>query len=168
MFKLIRILSFVSVGLVATSLCLLVFSYPLQQPIVRLFDYPHFLIEFLPILPLKEIASVCLRLACVALLPVCAFWKKGGIWLEIVLFACLLMLPAVDDVCSYAYTLLLRRTQGDFYYTAYTATASISAFCLHPSSWGTALAYAVCGMSLATKRLAKKAKKAEKEAAATL
>ncbi len=156
--KFIRIMAIVAVALAGLSMCLLLITIPFQSSIAAgLFNYPEVAAASLPQFPLLPFIFCCLRLGCMALLILCCGNKKGGFWLELVVFACLVIaLPAISRLATPLYTQMLVSTKGEYYLMANNVVSNIANYCLIPSSWGQAIAYAACGMSIVFKQMSKK------------
>ena len=154
--KFIRTMAIIATALIALSLFLLLFTIPFQRLIAKEFYGMEEALSALPQFPVIPFIFCLLRLACVALLIICCGNKRGGIWLELIVFFSLLMvLPFLNSIISTAYTTLLAR-MGVLRLTANNYVSMIANYCLQPASWGGALAYAVCGMSIIYKHMCKK------------
>jgi len=155
MHKMIRIMAILAVALTALSLLLLLISIPLQPWLAReLYNYSDDMLAMLPIFPVLPFVLTLLRGACMVPLAICSGNKKVGIWLEIAVFAVLLVvLPTLSQLLETIYVALIGNTRGNLYMAANSMVSVIANRMLTPASWGQALAYAVCGMSLVYKRL---------------
>lgn len=152
--KTIRIMAIIAVALAGLSIILILASIPFQSMLAReVYGYPEDWVETLPQFPLISFLICFLRTACIALLIICCGNKKGGIWLELLILGCLvIILPSISQIVSPLYTVLLSR-MGDQYLAANSVVTNIANFCLIPSNWGLALAYVTCGMSIAFKKI---------------
>ena len=152
--KTIRIMAIIAVVLAGLSIILILASIPFQSMLAReVYGYPEDLVEILPRFPLLSFLICFLRTACIALLIICCGNKKGGIWLELLILGCLvIILPSISQIVSPLYTVLLSRV-GSQYLAANSVVTNIANFCLIPSNWGQALAYVTCGMSIAFKKI---------------
>lgn len=154
--KFIRTMAIVATALVGLSLLLLLITFPFQSWIFRYSYRVSLHLDALPLFPLVPFVFCLLRLACVALLIICCGNKKGGFWLElIVFFSLLLILPPLQSVAQTFYITMLGR-MGEHYIAANNVVTNIANYCMQPASWGGALAYAVCGMSIIYKHMCKK------------
>lgn len=154
--KTIRILAIISAVLVGFSLALLIVSLPFQRLLAQVLGYPEISLAMLPTFPFVPFLSCFLRAGCIAALIICCGNKKGGIWLEILMLAILvIVLPFLTTAASTAYTTFIGR-YGNAKLVAISAVSRISDFCCHPANWGQALAYITCGMSIAFKTMRKK------------
>ena len=154
--KFIRIMAIVAVCLVGLSLFLLLLTIPFQRMIAMgIYDYPYDVVGILPRFPLLPFVFGCLRLGCMVLLIICCGNKKGGIWLELIVFACLmLVIPGISRIVTPIYTQMATR-MGSTYIVANNIVSSIANTCMIPGGWGQAIAYAVCGMSIVFKKMSK-------------
>ena len=156
--KVIRILAIVAAVLVCLSLLLLLVTTPFQRLLARtLYGYDDATIGFLPQLPVIPVLFCLFRAGCVALLAIWCGNKRGGIWLEIVLLACLaVILPGINGLVNAVYTPLLYRMQGVNAMAASNVVNSIATLCLIPGGFGQIIAYVVCGMSIVFKKMNKR------------
>lgn len=155
--KVIRILAIVATALVVLSLLLMLITIPFQGLIAQyLLGYPEDVLSFLPQFPLMPFLTTLMRLLPVALLILCCGSKKGGYWLEILVFVALvIVLPPLTSFLTTGYSFVLNNT---IHHSAYEVVSSsvvniISNFCQVPASGGYALAYCACGMSIVYKAL---------------
>ena len=156
--KFMRIMAIVAVALAALSLTLLLLTIPLQQWIGEALNYPEESLAALPMLPVLPFVFTLLRTACMALLLVCCGRKKGGVWLEIAVFACLtVVIPSISQFVTPMYSQLLVNMRGSAFVAANSVVNQIANMCQTPLSYGQAIAYAVCGMSFVFKRMSGKA-----------
>ena len=154
--KTIRIFAIISAVLVGFSLVLLIFSLPFQRLLAQALGYPEFSLAVLPMFPFVPFLSCLLRAGCIAVLIICCGNKKGGIWLEILMLAILvIVLPFINTAASTAYTAFIAR-YGNAKIAANGVVSRISDFCCQPANWGQALAYITCGMSITFKTMRKK------------
>ena len=158
--KFIRIMAIVAAVLVGLYLLLLVGTIPFQRMIASgVYGYPDDVVGALPQFPLLPFLFCLLRLGCMILLVVCCGNKKGGIWLEVIVFALLaVVLPALSNLLSPVYNLWIGR-MGHTHAAAQSIVNTIANFCAIPGSLGQAIGYAVCGMSIVFKRMSKKLEK---------
>ena len=155
--KFIRIAAAVAVALMGVSLLLLLVTVAMQPTIGRWLNYPADVLGVLPRFPLIPALFCCLRLGCVALLLSCCGNKKGGIWLEVIVFICLAMiLPAFNSVATYSHQILVGNRMGAAYIAANALVSNIASCCMISAGIGQALAYATCGMSVIFKKMNKK------------
>ena len=155
--KTIRILAIISAVFVGFSLVLLLVSLPFQRVLAQALDYSEVSIEVLPMFPLVPFLICLLKMVCVVLLIICCGNKKGGIWLEILIFAVLVIgLPFINTAASTVYNIFVGRFGGSAKLVANSIVSQISAFCCYPSNWGQALSYLTCGMSITFKVMSKK------------
>lgn len=156
--KFIRISAIVATALVAMSLLLILVSIPLQSVIARnVFNYPAEFMALLPQIPVVQLLTCFVRLACIALLIICCGNKKGGIWPEVAVFVLLVaVVPTLGSVGWVLYSQLFVNLRGYAYSGANTAVNNITSFCAMPAGLGQAIAYVACGMSIAFKRLSRK------------
>ena len=155
--KFIRTMSIIAVVLVGLSLFLLLFTIPFQRMIAKgIYGMDLATVGSLPRFPLLPFVFGCLRLGCMVLLIICCGNKKGGIWLEIIVFICLaLVIPVISQMVSPVYNNLIGKTMGAYHMAANSIVNSIAGVCLSPAGWGQAIAYAVCGMSIVFKKMSK-------------
>ena len=109
--KTIRIMAIIAVALAGFSLILILASIPFQSMLAReVYGCSEDLVETLPRFPLLSFSICFLRTACIALLIICCGNKKGGIWLELLILGCLvIILPSISQIISPLYTVLLSR-----------------------------------------------------------
>ncbi|MBQ7045535.1 MAG: hypothetical protein IJN65_03475 [Clostridia bacterium] len=152
--KTIRIMTIIAVVLAGFSLILILTSIPFQSMLAReVYGYPEDVVEALPQFPLLSFLICFLRTACIALLIFCCGNKKGGIWPELLILGCLvIILPSISQIVLPLYTELLRR-MGSQHLIANSVVTNIANFCAIPSNLGQALAYVTCGMSIAFKKI---------------
>ena len=164
--KFIRIMAIVATALIGGSFLLILLSIPFQRMIAMTFlNYPEQFVSCLPQIPVPQLLLCFLRLVCVALLIVCCGNKKGGVWLEIIILVCLVaLLPGIHTIITPLYSKLVTYAQGINASAAYSASNTITTFCLIPSGWGQTIAYIACGMSIAFKHMSKKMDRAVLEA----
>ena len=150
----IRVLAIVSAALMGLSLMLLLGLFPFQGGFAQLFlNCPEEIVNVLPIFPLVPFLNCLLSTVCVALLILCCGNKRGGIWLELVVLGCLIIvLPVINYVASMVYVRAVANPGGVFRISAENTVSQISNICLIPSGLGRALAYVTCGMSIAYKK----------------
>lgn len=155
--KTIQILAIIAVVLVAVSMILLLVTMPFQSVIaLKLYGYPQNFVEALPQFPLLPFLNCFLRAACISLLIISCGSKKCGILLELlVLGGLVIILPAISYIASQLYTVFLGSISSQ-QAAANSAVTSIAIFCSFPSNLGQALAYVVCGMSIAFKKMSGK------------
>ena len=152
--KVIRILAIVATALVVLSLLLMLITIPFQGLIAQyLLGYPEDVLSFLPQFPLAPFLTTLMRLLPVALLILCCGSKKGGYWLEILVFVALvIVLPPLTSFLSTGFSVLRDYISLSAYMVVSNSVANtISNFCLGPASVGYALAYCTCGMSIVYK-----------------
>ena len=156
--KLIRIMAIVAAVLVGFSLLLLLVTIPFQRTVgSNLLGYPDAMTEGLPQFPLMAFLFTFLQLGCMILLIVCCGNKKGGIWLEVIVFISLaVLLPLLSQVLEPMYNVYVGRMRGETYLAAKSVVNSICVYCRMPGSLGIAIGYGVCGMSIVFKRMSKK------------
>jgi len=152
--KTIRIMAIISVVLAGFSLILILASIPFQSMLAReVYGCSEDLVETLPRFPLLSFSICLLRTACIALLIICCGNKKSGIWPELLILGCLvIIIPLISQIVSPLYNVLLGH-MGSQYLAANSAVTNIANFCSIPSNWGQALAYVTCGMSIAFKKI---------------
>ena len=155
--KVIRILAIVATALVVLSLLLMLITIPFQGLIAEyLFGYPEDMLSFLPQFPLMPFLITLMRLLPVALLILCCGSKKGGYWLEILVFVALvIVLPPLTSFLSTGYSVLRDYIISAYMVAGNSVANTISNFCLGPASVGYALAYCACGMSIVYKALSR-------------
>ena len=89
------------------------------------------------------------------MLMLCCGNKKGGAWLEWIVFILLLfVLPVVTNVGQEIFTAAANRMGSDYLLRFY-ATEKIAQQCMYPAAWAQALAYMTCGMSIVYKKMSK-------------
>lgn len=154
--KFIRIMAIIAAALVASSLVFMLVSIPFQRVIGgRILGSPEEILGYLPKFPVLPFVNCLLTLGVIALLIICCGNKKGGFWLELIVFACLaLVLPGISRLSSLISTAWMGR-MGTAYLAANSAVSRIAEFCMIPAGWGSALAYAACGMSVVFKKMTK-------------
>ncbi len=152
--KTIRIMAIIAVVLAGFSLILILASIPFQSMLAsKVYGYPENLVETLPRFPLLSFLICLLRTACIVLLIICCGNKKGGIWPELLILGCLvIIIPSISQIVSPLYNVLLGH-MGSQYLVANSVVTHIANFCSIPSNWGQALAYVTCGMSIAFKKI---------------
>lgn len=160
--KFIRILAIAAAVLVALSFLLILVSFPLQRVIAGTWlQYPDSILGIMPIFPLDSFVNCFLLLGCMILLVVCCGNKKGGIWLEIlVLAAMVLVLPSLSTLLSYVQNIIIAMARGEAFIAANSVASRICAYCMYPGNLGRSIALVVIGMSIAFKHMNKKMAKA--------
>ena len=151
-------MAIVAAVLVGFSLLLLLVTIPFQRTVgSNLLGYPDAMTEGLPQFPLMAFLFTFLQLGCMILLIVCCGNKKGGIWLEVIVFISLaVLLPLLSQVLEPMYNVYVGRMRGETYLAAKSVVNSICVYCRMPGSLGIAIGYGVCGMSIVFKRMSKK------------
>lgn len=163
--KFIRILVIIATVLVGISFSLLFISILFQLPIAKYYNYPNEAIGLLPQIPVAQILICFLRLVCVALLIVCCGNKKGGVWMEIILFVLMLtLLPLIDVSAPTIYNKMIVYLRGTYFIMANNISNSIASYCLIPANIGLIISYFACGMSIMFKHMNKKMDQAVLEA----
>lgn len=159
--KFIRIMAIVSTALVALSLLLILVSVLFQPLLFRvLYGYEDVTFVF----PWVAFLNWVLRFVCIALLIICCGEKKGGIWLELlVFFTMLLIIPMLTTVGSLLFNDWLLDVKGVEYYSLYNHATNIAGECALPAGWGNSLAYVTCGMSIVYKMMSKASDKAAEQ-----
>lgn len=157
--KFIRIMAVVAVVLMGVSLLLLLVTVPMQPVLARWLRYPEDILGILPRFPLIPVLFCLLRLGCAALLLIFCGNKKGGIWLEVIAFACMaVILPALNHAATSVYSLSLSQ-MGAVYTAVNSLTSNVAFYCMIPAGLGQSIAYATCGMSIAFKKMSKRTEK---------
>ena len=155
--KFIRITAIIAAILVALSLLLLLVTIPFQQSLGRLWSTSEDVLAHLPIFPLAQFVPCFMLLGCAILAVVFGGNKKGGIWLEILVFAAVaLALPIMRDLLSYVQNVAIGQYRGSVYLAANATVAQIASYCMWPANLGNCLVLVVCGMSVVFKRMSKK------------
>ena len=156
--KFIRIVAIIAAVLVGLSFLLLLVSTPFQRMIAgKVFTYSDELVGRMPIFPLPSFVNCFMLLGCTIILVVCAGNKKGGIWLELVVFFCIaLVLPFLNNILASGYYVWMGQIRGDMHVAAISIVNTISSWCMWPGNLGNSLALVVCGMSIVFKRMSKK------------
>ena len=154
--KFIRISAIVAAALVAISIFLLLVSIPCQRLWGSVNHYPDTFLSALPIIPVIPFVTCFLQLGCMIPMMI-ASCRKGGIWLEILLFAAMaLVIPGISSVMSTSYTAILGQTMGNDYLAANSVIAPLIGLCTSSANLGQCVAYAVCGMRIVSKLVHKK------------
>lgn len=154
--KFIRVTAIVGAALVALSLCLLLISIPLQPVLGRVYMHQGEFLSFLPIFPVAAFVNLFLLLGCTVPMIFCAGKKKGGIWLEILLFVALvLVLPLISSVLSTGLSVVAGNYRGSSYMAAYSIVNTISGWFTWTAGIGRAITLVACGMSITYKKLSK-------------
>ena len=155
--KTIRILAVIAAVLVFASLFLLVATMPLQKLLAtQIYRYPEDMIGELPQFPVVPFINYLLQTGCVVLLIIGCSSKNSGIWPELLVVILLaILLPIINTVATTVYSTILSQL-GSNNVVAYSVANQIASLCGYPALWGTALAYVVCGMSVASKHISKK------------
>ena len=156
--KFIRVMAITATVLVVLSLLLLLVSIPFQSQIAaKIYKFPEELTDMLPMFPLSQFVHTFLLLGCSALMIVCCGNQKGGIWLEILLLATLiLVVPFINKVLSDVQNVFIGQVGGGSVVAANSVVNQISSYCAWPSALGNSLALVAGGMSMAYKRMDKK------------
>ena len=155
--KVIRIVAIIAVILVALSLLLLLATIPFQQSLGRLWSTSDDVLALLPIFPLAQFVPCFMLLGCAILAVVFGGNKKGGIWLEILVFAAVaLVLPFMKDLLISVQTMAFGLYRGSTYLAANATVNQIASYCMWPANLGNCLVLVVCGMSIVFKRMSKK------------
>lgn len=154
--KAIRVTAIAATALAGLSLILLLVSIPFQSVIAPLFIKSSEVIDRMPVFPLVPFIICLLQTICIALLIICCGNKKGGIWLELLIFVFLIIaLPLFNELISYIQTVFIGKYGSDLMF-AHSIVSQISSYCLIPSNLGQAIALLACGMSIAFKKVSKK------------
>lgn len=155
--KTTRILSIISVVLVFASLVLLIASMPLQKMLATaIYHYPNEMVAALPMFPVVPFITCLLQLGCIVLLFIGCGSKGNAFWAEILVIVLLaVVLPVINGVAQTLYVGIIGRFGSDKA-LAVTAANQIATLCSNPANWGIVLGYITCGMSIASKVIAKK------------
>lgn len=154
--KSIRVTAIIATVLVGLSLILLIVSIPFQGMIAPIFNSSAEVIAMMPRFPLASFLTCLLQTVLTALLIICCGNKKGGIWLELLVLCCLvIVLPAISSLAADMQTVFIARF-GAATVAAHSVASEISSYCLIPSDLGQALACISCGMSIVFKKMSKK------------
>lgn len=159
--KFIRVTAIIALALLCLSLLLLICTLPFQQTLARLFNSSDEVLGLLPIFSWSQFVNCFLLTGCAILAVVFGGNRKGGIWLEIVVFmAAALALPLLTTALSNMQTILFGNIRGSAYVAALSSSALIAEWCMWPGNLGRCLMLSVCGMSIVYKRMSKKPAKA--------
>lgn len=155
--KTTRILSIISAVLVFASLVLLIASMPLQKMLATaIYHYPNEMVAALPMFPVVPFITCLLQLGCIVLLFIGCGSKGNAFWAEILVIVLLaVVLPVINEVAQTVYIGIVGRL-GSAKLTAMNAATQIATLCSNPANWGIVLGYITCGMSIASKVIAKK------------
>ena len=155
--KTTRILSIISAVLVFASLVLLIASMPLQKMLATaIYHYPDEMVAALPMFPVVPFITCLLQLGCIVLLFIGCGSKGNAFWAEILVIVLLaVVLPVINGVAQTLYVGIVGRFGSDKA-LAVTAANQIATLCSNPANWGIVLGYITCGMSIASKVIAKK------------
>ena len=155
--KTTRILSIISAVLVFASLVLLIASMPLQKMLATaIYHYPNEMVTELPMFPVVTFITCLLQLGCIVLLFIGCGSKGNAFWAEILVIVLLaVVLPVINGVAQTLYIGIIGRFGSDKA-LAVTAANQIATLCSNPANWGIVLGYITCGMSIASKGIAKK------------
>ena len=156
--KFIRVTAIIAAVLVALSFLLLLVCIPFRQTIAaKLYTSSPDVIAALPIVSWPSFIYCFMLLGCAILAVVFGGNKKGGIWLEILVFAAVaLVLPFMKDLLAFAQNAAIGRYRGSVYLAANATVAQIARYCMWPANLGNCLVLVVCGMSVVFKRMSKK------------
>lgn len=154
--KVMRILAIVATVLMVVSLLLLLISIPLQSLYAKeVLNYPADMRSALPVIPLPTLLSCLLRAVLVALVIFVCGSKKGGILFDLAVLAGLVIVePILNGIVTAVYTAVLGG-MGYEYVLGNSVATQLSTYCLMPAGWGVVIAYVICGMSIACKKLSK-------------
>ena len=155
--KTTRILSIISAVLVFASLVLLIASMPLQKMLATaIYHYPDEMVAARPMFPVVPFITCLLQLGCIVLLFIGCGSKGNAFWAEILVIVLLaVVLPVINGVAQTLYVGIIGRFGSDKA-LAVTAANQIATLCSNPANWGIVLGYITCGMSIASKVIAKK------------
>lgn len=156
--KFIRVTAIIAVVLVALSFLLLLISIPFQQTIAaKVFGSPHDAVSIMPVVPWVTVTNCIWLLGCAILAVVFGGNKKGGIWLEILVFAAVaLVLPMMTALLGNVQNVVMAQARGTSYIAANAVANQIASYCMAPGNLGQSLILTVCGMSIVYKRMSKK------------
>ena len=154
--KFIRIMAIIATALAGLSLLLILISIPFQRTFAQALSTSDGILDVLPQFPVIPFIFTFLRFGCIALLLICCGKKNGGIWLEIAVFAALvLVLPLANFISSWAYTTTIARLAGSVYIAATSSISTLTSWCSVPLTLAVAIAHAACGMSIVYKKMSK-------------
>lgn len=154
--KLIRILAILAVVLVLASLCLMVVCIPFRHFLGSIFYPGAEILDAMPLIYWPAFVNGLALLVCMVPLVICCGNQKGGIWLELVVLAILmLVLPLLSEGIGTLSAWVIN-ARGSAYAAANSVSAKIAGYCMAPARLGTALAYVAAGMSMAFKHMRKK------------
>lgn len=152
--KLTKILTFISLGIIAASVMAVLLSYVYRVPLMELLFHRG---QELPMtIPAAGAVSLVGQLGAMIWLCICVGDRRFGIWSELMAAGWLsVVLPAIVRVLSYVQTALLGRAMGTDYMLALTYTNNIWSYATAFNGIAVALALLVCGLSIADKHVAK-------------
>lgn len=152
--KSIKVLSYISMGILVASVGAVLLALVFRETLLQ---YIYWYEDLAVVLPLGGVVSLVLRLGAVGLLCFCAGERRFGIWVEILIASVLAAaVPFLRWLLSLLQTTVLGRVMGNDYMLALGGIDLLWNYATCLTGVAVALALLVCGMSLADKLLGKK------------
>lgn len=149
--KLLKILSFISLGIIGVSAMAVLLCYVFRVPLLELFF--HHGRDLPVVIPVANAVSLLGQLGAMIWLCICVGERRFGIWAELLAAAWLgAVLPGICRVLAYVQNLLVGRTMGHDYLIAQSCMNSLWSYATIFNGIAGALALVVCGLSMAEKR----------------
>lgn len=151
--KLLKILSFISLGVIGMSCMAVMLCYVFRVPLMQLVF--HRGAELPVVIPVANAVLLVGQLGAMIWLCVCVGDRRFGIWSELLAAGWLgVVLPGICRLLSYVQSLLLTRSMGSDYMIGMSYMSSLWSYATIFNSVAVALALVVCGFSMAQKRIA--------------
>jgi len=151
--KLIKVLSFISLGLMILSCFLVILCTVFRRPLTELF-LSYGADDLKLVIPAGTAVSMVLQLGCALWLSIFASDHRFGIWAEILPAAGLaLVAPLLNRVLSAVQSRVIVRMFGYLFMNSLSMISALWSYATIFTGFAVSLALVVCGMSIAYKRL---------------
>ena len=149
--KLLKILTFISLGILGTSVMAVLLCYVYRVPLMQLFF--HTGMELPAVVPAAGAVTLVGQLGAMIWLCFCVGERRFGLWAELLAAGWLgVVLPGIARVLSWVQSVVLSRGLGLDYLSAYSYMNTLWSYATILNGVAVALALVVCGLSMAYKR----------------
>jgi hypothetical protein len=152
--KLMKILPFISLGVVATSVLAVMLCYMYRRPLMELFFNTG--MELPVVVPVANAVSLVGQLGAMIWLCICVGNRGFGIWAELLGVGWLaVVLPGLCRFLSWVETVTVGRALGSEYLMAGSHMNILWSYATIFNGVAVSIALVVCGMSMVSKQLSK-------------
>ena len=152
--KLMKILTFISLGIVATSVLAVMLCYVYRGPLMKLFFQAG--MELPTVIPVSNAVVLTGQLGAMIWLCICIGDRRFGIWAELLAAGWLaVVLPVISRLLSYL-QVMAGRALGTDYLLAQNYMSNLWSYATIFNGVAVALALVVCGASMAERHILKR------------